>query len=99
MGTATERRATRLKNRRLAAQLVAINTLHSELNGRCIHCDVPAPCPTRTVARAARRLACGDDGERLDVNTAAETAVARYLENTQYDKAVIAEILSEGSGR
>lgn len=80
MGAGNELRATRLKNRRIAAQLVAINTLHGELNGRCIHCDVPAPCPTRTVARAARRLVCGNDGERLDVNTAAETAVIRYLE-------------------
>ncbi|WP_072814305.1 hypothetical protein [Rhodococcus zopfii] len=81
MGTSYELRDARRKNKRIAAQLIAVNTLHREVNGTCVFCDVPAPCPTRTVSRAARRLVAGDDGPRVDARTAGETAVARYIAN------------------
>ncbi|WP_407107834.1 hypothetical protein [Rhodococcus aetherivorans] len=79
MGTSYELQNTRRKNNRLAAQLVAVNELHTDSDGTCRGCNEPFPCPTRTVARTARRLATGDNGPRLDPRTAGETAVARYL--------------------
>jgi len=90
MGAGNELRATRLKNRRIAAQLVAINTLHKEVDGTCICCDVLTPCPTRAVARAARRLVSGDDGERLDARAAGELAAARYIDNSLYAQVAFA---------
>ncbi|MEZ5152100.1 hypothetical protein [Rhodococcus zopfii] len=102
MGTSYELRDARRKNKRIAAQLIAVNTLHSEVNGTCVCCDVPAPCPTRTVSRAARRLVAGDDGPRVDARTAGETAVARYLDGAGLDVADLdnnAPGESEGAGR
>ena len=100
MGTSYELRDARIKNKRIAAQIIAINTLHSEVDGRCVCCDVAAPCPTRTVSRAARRLVTGDDGPRMDARTAGETAVARYLKTAGPataldDYAVLTELLAD----
>lgn len=76
-------RNTRQKNDRLAAQQIAVNTLHTETDGACAHCGVPFPCATRSVSRMARRLVSGDSGTRMDPRTAGETAVTRYLEDSR----------------
>ncbi len=37
------------KHRKLVGQVTAVKWLHTEVDGVCAHCALPAPCPTREV--------------------------------------------------
>lgn len=39
---------------RVGLQVRAVNELHKNVDGACVHCAVPYPCETKRLMRAAR---------------------------------------------
>lgn len=68
------------KNQRLAAQVGAVNQLHSDRDGTCAYCGTPFPCDTRTVMRSARAVVDTAVGERDEAMAASRAAVAELLD-------------------
>jgi len=67
------------KTRRLAAQVGAINRLHSDHDGTCTYCGTPFPCDTRIVMRTARNAIDAPAAERDEAMAASRATVESIL--------------------